>query len=142
MLNKKDKIWIEETFKKLITEALTVEVRFEQKRDPETGVPLKVAKEFTKEVYLPAHWIEFLPFYEQAINLCQDSAQKAQNRAGEAKRIAIETGDKIDVVGKLYLDLERPLKVLAAFSDAINDNQISMNDHLKLVYKKDEGGTK
>jgi len=135
MLTKKDKEWIKETLREIVTEALTVEVRFEQKRDPETGVPLKVAKEFTKEVYLPAHWVEFLPYYEQAINLCQDSAQKARNRAGEAAQIAAETKEKIEVVGKLYLDLERPLKVLAAFSDMVNNNQISMDDHLKLVYE-------
>ena len=135
MLNKKDKEWIKEALKEIVTEALTVEVRFEQKRNPETGVPLKVAKEFTKEVYLPAHWVEFLPFYEQAINLCQDSAQKARNRAGEAAKIAAETKEKIDVVGKLYLDLERPLKVLASFSDMVNNNQITMNEHLKLVYE-------
>ena len=135
MLNKKDKEWIRETLKEIVIEALTVEVRFEQKRDTETGVPLKVPKEFTKEVYLPAHWVEFLPYYEQAINLCQDSAQKARNRAAEAKQIAIETGEKIDVVGKLYLDLERPLKVLASFSDMVNNNQITMDDHLKLVYE-------
>jgi len=142
MLTKKDKAWIKETLKEIVTEALTVEVRFEQKRDTETGVPLKVAKEITKEVYLPAHWVEFLPFYEQAINLCQDSSQKARNRAAEAKQIATETGAKIDAVGQLYLDLERPLKVLAAFSDAVNNNQISMDDHLKLVYNKNESNPK
>ena len=135
MLNNKDKEWIKKTLREIVTEALTVDVRFEQKRDPETGVPLKVAKEFTKEVYLPAHWVEFLPYYEQSINLCQKSAQKARNRAAEAKQIAAETGRKIDTVGKLYLDLERPLKVLASFSDMVNNNQITMDDHLKLVYE-------
>ena len=136
MLNKKDKEWIRETFKEVVTDALTVDVRFTQKRDTETGVPLKVPKEITKEVYLPAHWVEFLPYYEQSINLCQKSAQKARNRAAEARQIAIETGEKIDMVGKLYLDLERPLKVLASFSDMVNNNQITMDEHLKLVYNE------
>jgi len=142
MLNKKDKEWIRETFKEVVTDALTVDVRFTQKRDTETGVPLKVPKEITKEVYLPAHWVEFLPYYEQSINLCQKSAQKARNRAAEAKQIATDTGAKIDAVGQLYLDLERPLKVLAAFSDMVNNNQISMDEHLKLVYKKDASDSK
>ena len=134
MLSKNDKEWIKKALREIVTEALTVEVRFEQRRDTETGVPLKVPKEITKEVYLPAHWVEFLPYYEQSINLCQDAAQKARNRAAEAKQIAIETGAKIDTVGKLYLDLERPLKVLASFSDMVNNNQITMDEHLKLVY--------
>ena len=142
MLNKKDKEWIRETFKEVVTDALTVDVRFTQKRDTETGVPLKVPKEITKEVYLPAHWVEFLPYYEQSINLCQKSAQKARNRAAEAKQIATDTGAKIDAVGQLYLDLERPLKVLAAFSDMVNNNQISMEDHLKLVYNRHESDSK
>ena len=142
MLNKKDKEWIRDTLKEIVTEALTVDVRFTQKRDTETGVPLKVPKEITKEVYLPAHWVEFLPYYEQSINLCQKSAQKARNRAAEAKQIATDTGAKIDAVGQLYLDLERPLKVLAAFSDMVNNNQISMDEHLKLVYKKDASDSK
>ena len=136
MLNKKDKEWIRETLKEIVTEALTIDVRFTQKRDTETGIPLKVPKEVTKKVYLPAHWVEFLPFYEQSINLCQDSAQKARNRADEAKQAAIETGKKIDAVGKLYLDFERPLKVLASFSDMVNNNQITMDEHLKLVYNE------
>jgi len=136
MLSKNDKEWIKKALREIVTEALTVEVRFEQKRDTETGVPLKVPKEITKEVYLPAHWVEFLPYYEQSINLCQKSAQKARNRAAEAKQIATETGAKIDTVGKLYLDLERPLKVLASFSDMVNNNQITMDEHLKLVYNE------
>ena len=135
MLTKKDKEWIKKALREIVTEALTVDIQFTQKRDTETGIPLKVPKEITKEVYLPAHWVEFLPFYEQSITLCQDAAQKARNRASEAKQIAIETGAKIDTVGKLYLDLERPLKVLAAFSDMVNNNQITMDDHLRLVYE-------
>lgn len=134
-MNKKDREWIKETLKEIVTEALTVEMRFIQKRDTETGAPLAVPKEFNKSVYLPAHWAEFLPYYEQSINLCADSAQKARNRAKEAKQISIETGKKIDAVGKLYLDLERPLKVLASFSDMVNNNQITMDEHLKLVYE-------
>ena len=140
MLSKNDKIWIKKALREIVTEALTVEVRFEQKRDTETGVPLKVPREITKEVYLPAHWVEFLPYYEQSINLAQKSAQKARNRAAEAKQIAMETGAKIDTVGKLYLDLERPLKVLASFSDMVNNNQITMDEHIKLVY--DESNSK
>ena len=136
MLTKNDKEWIKTALREIVTEALTVEVQFEQKRDPKTGVPLAVTREFTKEVYLPAQWVEFLPYYEQAINLCQKSAQKARNRAVEAKQIAMETGAKIDTVGKLYLDLERPLKVLASFSDMVNNNQITMDEHLKLVYNE------
>lgn len=128
--------------REVITEALTVEVMMKRKRDPKTGVPLKTPIHEKKTVFLPAHWVEFLPFYEQAIIACEVASEQARNRAAQAKQKAIETGEKIDAVGQLYLDLERPLKVLAAFSDAINDNQITMSDHLKLVYKKDESDTK
>jgi hypothetical protein len=138
MLSKADKKWIKATMREVITEALTVDIMMVQKRDKETGVPLKTPVEFKKEVYLPAHWVEFLPFYEQAIVACEVASEQARNRAKQAKEKAIETGSKIDAVGQLYLDLEKPLKVLASFSDMVQNNQLpTMAEHLKLVYKNE-----
>ena len=143
MLSKADKKWIRETMREVIAEALTVEVMMEQKRDSKTGAPLKTPLHEKKSVFLPFHWVEFLPFYEQAMVAMEELTAQARNRSIEAKAAATETGAKIDAVGQLYLDLEKPLKVLAAFSDMVQDNQLpTMNEHLKVVYKKNESNSK
>ena len=132
MLSKSDKKWIKETFRDLIVEALTVKVEFERKRDPETGVPLKTPEHFSEDVYLPAHWIEFLPFYEQSIVGMQETTDNAKNRAIEARDTAAELSGKVDAIGELYLSLERPLKMLASFSDVLQKNELTWKP-LKLV---------
>jgi hypothetical protein len=143
MLRKADKAWIKATMREVITEALTINVEIVRKRDAKTGVPLKTPVHEKKSVFLPAHWVEFLPFYEQAIIACEVASEQSRNRSGEAKQAALETGEKIDAVGQLYLDLEKPLKVLAAFSDKVQGNQLpTMDEHLKVVYNKDESDSK
>ena len=137
MLSKADKKWIKDTFSELITKALTVEVMMERRRDPETGVPLKTPQVSNKKVYLPDHWVEFLPFYEQAIVGMQETGDHAKNRAIEARDATTALAEKMDAIGDLYVALERPLKMLASFSDVLNKNELAwrpdQNPELKLV---------
>lgn len=137
MLTAKDKKWVQDTFRELITEALTVHVQMVQKRDPETGVPLKTEKHFEKDVFLPAHWVEFLPFYEQAIVAMETVTEQARNRSKDGLKELKALQSKVDAIGQLYIGLEKPLKALAAFSDVIQNNQLpTMGEHLSLVYNE------
>jgi len=136
MLTKKDKEWIEDTFTKLITKALTIDVMMERKRDPKTGVPLKTPIQFNKEVYLPAHWVEFLPFYEQSIVAMETVTEQARNRSSDSLGKLEELQTKIDAIGQLYIGLEKPLLAVAALSDAIKGNEkLTMTEHLNIEYE-------
>ena len=141
MLGKKDRDWIEDTFRELITEALTVKVTMTRKRDPETGVPLKTPQIENKSVYLPAHWVEFLPFYEQAMVAMEEVTEQARNRSGSGLKAIKELEEKVNTIGQLYIGLEKPLKAVAALSDAIQNKQLpTMTEALNLEY--DESDTK
>lgn len=140
MLSKSDKEWIKNTFDEQIVKALTVKVNVVQKRDPKTGVPLKTEKHFTEDVFLPHHWVEFLPFYEQAIVAMEEVTEQARNRSKSGLDQLKELQTKVDAIGQLYITLEKPLKALAAFSDVIQDNRkLTMNEHLDLVYESNPG---
>jgi hypothetical protein len=83
MLSKNDKKWLEEMIaakvEAKIKEALTVKVRFERRRNTESGQPLAVPEIEVRDVYLPAHWVEFLPFHEAALRGVQETTDKAKN---------------------------------------------------------------
>ena len=138
MLTKKDKEWIKETFSGLITDALTVEIMMTRKRDTDTGVPLKTSIDEKKTVYLPAHWVEFLPFYEQSIVAMETVTEQARNRSGSGLKELKQLQEKVDAIGNLYIGLEKPLKAVAALSDAIQDKKLpTMTEVLNLEYAEE-----
>ena len=96
MLTEKDKKWLEELIENKIREALTVQVKMERNRDIETGQPLAVPKVEIKDVYLPAHWVEFLPFYEASIRGVQETSDHVKNAINNIAgiMIAMERGIK------------------------------------------------
>ena len=139
MLGKKDREWIEDTFRELITEALTVKVTMTRKRDPETGVPLKTPQIENKSVYLPAHWVEFLPFYEQAMVAMETVTEQARNRSASGLKELQDLQEKVNAIGQLYIGLEKPLKAVAALSDAIQNNKLpTMTEALNLEYNESD----
>lgn len=97
MLTDKDKKWLEELIENKIREALTVQVKMERNRDIETGQPLAVPKIEIKDVYLPAHWVEFLPFYEASIRGVQETSDHVKNSVNNIAGImlAMENGIKV-----------------------------------------------
>jgi len=96
MLTDKDKKWLEEMVESKIREALTIQVKMERNRDIETGQPLAVPKIEIKDVYLPAHWVEFLPFYEASIRGVQETSDHVKNAINNIAgiMIAMERGIK------------------------------------------------
>jgi hypothetical protein len=138
VLTKKDKEWIQDTFRELLTEALTVDIMMERKRDPETGIPLKTPLVENKSVYLPAHWVEFLPFYEQSIVAMETVTEQARNRSGSGLKELKQLQEKVDAIGNLYIGLEKPLKAVAALSDAIQNKKLpTMTEVLNLEYAEE-----
>jgi hypothetical protein len=112
MLSKNDKIWLREMVKEEITKALTVKVRFEKKRNLETGQPLAVPEIEVKEVYLPAHWVEFLPFHEAALRGVQETADHTKNNSLKSVQAA-------EAIAGIMLGFESNIKSIGQFTDEV-----------------------
>jgi len=110
MLSKKDKEWLESIIEEKIRAALTVKVRFEKRRDIKTGVSLAIPEIEIKDVYLPAHWVEFLPFYEGAIRGVQETTDHVKNS------LAKDNG-AMKAMAEILLGLEPGIKQIAGLSN-------------------------
>jgi hypothetical protein len=117
MLTQKDKTWIKEAIAESLKEALTVRVRFEKRRDLQTGQPLAVPEIEVRDVYLPAHWVEFLPFHEAALRGSQETLDKLKNN--DAK-----SGQAIEALAAIILSMEGGIKAIAGA--AADFRQISL----------------
>jgi hypothetical protein len=116
MLSKNDKQWIRVTVSEILKEALTVKVRFEKRRNTETGQPLAVPEIEVRDVYLPAHWVEFLPFHEAALRGSQETLDKLKN--SDAKQVR-----GVEVMAGILLSMESGFKAIAEMADRIKLSQ-------------------
>lgn len=75
--------WLEKTIGRVVDEkiraALTVPVRMERMRDMATGQPLAVPQIEVRDVYLPDHWVEYLPYAEGALRGVQGTMDTIKN---------------------------------------------------------------
>ena len=112
MLDKQDKIWLENTIERKIQEALTVEVQYER-FDKEKGMKeLKVEKE-----YLPVWWVEYLPGFLGATRGLQEDINKNNNKISK-----MDT--KVSSIGNIFIQLEDSLRCIAALSDHVKQLEI------------------
>jgi hypothetical protein len=102
-------------FNEAIRSALTVKVRYEQVRDPETGQPLATPKIEVKDIYLPDHWVEMLPYLEGALRGVQETTDHVKNKV-DADHQAIEA------MANLMIASEKSIKALAQAGLQINGN--------------------
>jgi hypothetical protein len=133
MLSKKDKEFllkaIEESVDRKIKEALTVKVAFEQVRDPGTGQPLAVSKKEIRDVYLPAFWVEFLPFYEGAIRGMQEQVCLSQgSAANNTKAIEAMSSIMLTLEGSIKA-IPRALTKLKELADRDRDPKLVLIEH-------------
>lgn len=112
MLSAKDRQAIAQIVAEEIRKALTVKVRFERRRDPATGQPLATPEVEVKDVYLPAHWVEFLPFYEGAMRGVQETADHVKNN------LADQAG-KVDQMGQIMLGAENAIMTIARLAEGV-----------------------
>jgi hypothetical protein len=101
MLSKKDKEWLAEMVEQKIREALTVKVKFEKRRNLDTGQPLAVPEVEVRDVYLPAHWVEFLPYYEASMRGVQETTDHVKNSVGLVANIILTLENSFTSIGKL-----------------------------------------
>jgi hypothetical protein len=113
MLSSKDKIWLREMVQEEIKKALTVKARFEKKRNLETGQPLAVPEIEVRDVYLPAHWVEFLPFHEAALRGVQETADHTKNNSLKSVQAA-------EAMANIMLEFEGNIKSIGQFAGEVN----------------------
>jgi hypothetical protein len=113
MLSNKDKTWLAEMIELKVRQALTVKVRFEKRRNIETGQPLAVPEIEVRDVYLPAHWVEFLPFHEAALRGVQETADHTKNNS-------VKNLKAVEAVAGIMLSLEGNIKSIGLFAGEIN----------------------
>jgi len=114
MLSRNDKKWLTEMMEAKIKEALTVKVRFEKKRNLETGQPLAVPEIEVREVYLPAHWIEFLPFYEASLRGVQETTDHAKNNS-------VKSIQAVEAMAGIIIGVENQIKSIGQFAEEITN---------------------
>ena len=112
MLSSKDKKWLEEMMEAKIKDALTVKVRFEKRRNLETGQPLAVPEIEVRDVYLPAHWVEFLPFHEAALRGVQETSDHTKNNSLKSVQAA-------EAIAGIMLGFESNIKSIGHFTDEV-----------------------
>ncbi|OPY78301.1 MAG: hypothetical protein A4E65_02324 [Syntrophorhabdus sp. PtaU1.Bin153] len=119
MLSKGDKEWLEKMMERKITEALTVRVKMERRRDMATGQPLAVPVIEEKDVYLPAFWVEYMPYYEGAMRGMQETVDKVNNRT-------TGTSQAVENIGRILVTSQDAIKRLVETSYALAE--IAGND--------------
>jgi len=105
MFSKKDKEFLREVIREEIRAALTVQVRFERRRDLKSGQPLSVPEVEVKDVYLPAHWVEFLPFHEAALRGVQETTDRAKNNSAR-------NAEAVERMADIMISHENTIKAL------------------------------
>lgn len=107
-LKKKDKEWLRAEIKAAVEEALTIEMEIEQRRDPETGLPLATPRIVNEKVFLPVYFALHLKFHEGAFRGNQETLDKVKNNANNL-------GEKVNAMGAAMLEFEKPMIVLERF---------------------------
>lgn len=107
---------IREIIKAEVQEALTVEIEWEQRRDPETGLPLATPRYTKEKIFLPAFFCQHLKFQEGAFRGFQETADRQKNRMNKAFGASMAVRKQVEAMGKLFADFQRPLTLLSRFA--------------------------
>lgn len=112
MLDKQDKIWLENTMETKIKEALTVEVQMEI-FDKETGI-----KETKKDtIYLPEFLVDYFSHIEGSLRGMQETVDHTKNRS-------VETKEGVKAIAEIFLGAEGNFKQLSEFLNFERQKQI------------------
>jgi len=110
MLTKNDKKFLEELARRVMNEALTVKVRMERRRDPETGQPLAAPVIEEREIFLPAYFVEMLPYLEGALRGVQETTDHVKNTVSH-------TAGAAGVMADLMIRFEGAMKSLVRLAE-------------------------
>lgn len=89
-----------------VHEALTVEWRIEQHRDPATGQPLALPRNVTEKIFLPSAIMQMLPYHEGALRGLQADIGKHTASSTELRRLV----EVIEAAGPVLLRLSEALQ--------------------------------
>lgn len=99
---------IKDAVAEAVVGALTVEMTWEQLKDPETGLPLAAPKLVNEMVFLPAFFCQHIKFHEGAFRGSQETLDKVKNNAAQLRK-------RVDIMGQSFLTLQEPMVVLERF---------------------------
>lgn len=122
MLSKKDKEWIEETFRMAIRKecraALYREITLVKKgrhpEDPEI-------REETRTANILDVFVEYLPLVEGALRGLQEDCNKANNKS-------LVTNQAIEQMAQIFMSHEKTMKTIAEFSEALRERKKIIGD--------------
>jgi len=130
-LSRKDKEWLLEEIKKAVTETLTVEWTVEKIRDEKTGQPLAKPEKKTETVFLPAVFVQLLPFYEGAIRGMQGDVDRSINRTNKMH-------DKVDIIGQMVVSNANVIKSLVtSIQEQLTYTEVKKIDYIEGEVKED-----
>jgi hypothetical protein len=130
-LSKSDKEWLLEEIKKAVTETLTVEWTVEKKRDKKTGQPLAKPEKKTEKVFLPAVFVQLLPFYEGAMRGMQADVDRSINRTNKMH-------DKVDIIGQMVVSNANVIKSLVtSIQEQLTYTEMKKIDYIEGEVKED-----
>jgi len=112
MLDAEDKNWLKKFITKAVREAvveeLTVEIDWERHRDEKTGQPLPHPERTKEKIFLPSFFCQHLKFHEGAFRGSQETLDKVTN-------VTVKTGEKLEELGKAFVQIEDPMLTLTRF---------------------------
>jgi len=126
MLSKKDKEWLLQMMDERIRKALTVKMHFEQVRDLKTGQPLAKPIVEVRDVYLPAHWCEFLPFYEGCYRGVQETTDRVKNNVANQS-------EKLQLMANILIQSKDAMERLVGLASDIKAVEIANPEETKAL---------
>ena len=103
---------------KIVFDALRQALVYEIEMEDATSEPGKIKEKIVRGDIL-SHIGAWIKNSEGAIRGVQADAAAARNRAGQVRTAAAGLERKINLVGRVLVDLESPIKTVAAAADAI-----------------------
>lgn len=112
-MTKKDREEIKKIVAEAISDALTVEVTYEKKRDEKTGIPLATPELKKEKEYLPIWWMRYLPHYEASNRGIQETQDKQANTILKLTEEINQLKEGVGATVNILLALEGSIKEIA-----------------------------
>lgn len=120
---------IKKAVSEAIVDALTIEVKYEKRRDEKTGQPLATPEIITEKEYLPIWWVRYLPHYEASNRGIQETQDKQANKMIELSNQIKQLKEGMEAIGNVVFQAEESLKCISAISDQIKGDTIQIESH-------------
>lgn len=131
---------LKEIIKEVVVKCLTINVKYEQHRDIDTGLPLAVPKIKEEDVYLPCWLIDHQPYLEGALRGNQQTIDKLAGQLFKTQNELEQMKIGMDAMANVLIGLEGSIKSIAY--TPIKQININRDSKLfKLEAQINEGGS-